>query len=67
MSGQVPDFVKKGKLVQYKLGVTKIKGYHFSCPCAVGDRNHHPDDDLLMVELLGVGVVPCSEIRPIAE
>lgn len=53
MSGQKPDFIEKGKKVLYENTERIVEDYHFSCPCAIGQTNHHPSDDLLMVKFKG--------------
>jgi|GEM_PF-4287322 len=60
MSGLVPDFIKKEKNVLYEGKLVKVLDWHFTCPCAIGNTNHHPTDDLLMVHLEGVGYKPFS-------
>ena len=60
MSGKVPDFIKKGENVSYEGQPVKVIDYHFTCPCAIGQTNHHPSEDLLMVELEGIGPTPYS-------
>jgi len=61
MSGYVPEFIKKGEEVSYQGKNVKVIDYHFTCPCAVGIENHHPNDDLLMVNLEGIGDTPFSK------
>jgi len=65
MSGHVPDYISKGAKVLYKGKEVIVKDWYFTCPCAIGIKQHHPNDDVLMLELKDIGDVPEKNVKPI--
>lgn len=63
MHGEVPGWIKKGRTVLYKKRRVIVTDYYFTCPCAIGDKDHHESDDLLMLKLKGVGNVPDFKVE----
>lgn len=60
MSGHVPLFIIEGGKVLYNGQVRVIRRYYFTCPCAIGEAVHHPEDDVLMLVFAGGEKVPYS-------
>ena len=69
----IPDFLfkaeKDGTEVLYKDKPVRILGHYHTCPCAIGMTDHHPSDDILMIELDGIGNVQFSvgDFEPLPE
>ncbi|MEK7508428.1 MAG: hypothetical protein AAB568_01065 [Patescibacteria group bacterium] len=63
MCGEVPGWIKKGRTVLYKKQRVIVTDYYFTCPCAIGHKDHHESDDLLMLKLKGVGEVPAFKVE----
>ncbi len=65
MHGYVPKHIKKGGKVIYQEKEVIVKSWYFTCPCAIGNTNHHPSDDLLMLRIKDIGDVPEKDVKPV--
>jgi hypothetical protein len=65
MSGHVPDYISKGVMVLYKGKEVTVIDWYFTCPYVIGIKQHHPNDDVLMLKLKDIGDVPEKNVKPI--
>lgn len=54
--------IQKGSRVKYKRRVYTVRDIYFTCPCAVGDKRHHPKADVTMLVLSNGKEVPDYDV-----